>query len=130
MIYRTRENPCNLADQRKEEQLWILEGSATWVLPMSPVHCVTHVSGPDHTEVSGPARIRTWDQRIVTESGISDQAMNFLNENQGEPVKATRWPQGRNKGVLPRCCRGGGGPLRVSVDLTGDRQADNLPSLW
>ena len=86
--------------------------------------------GTQTLEVSGPARIRTWDQRIVTESGISDQAMNFLNENQGEPVKATRWPQGRNKGVLPRCCRGGGGPLRVSVDLTGDRQADNLPSLW
>lgn len=58
------------------------------------------------------------------------QVTNFLNEHQGEPVKATRWPQERNKGVLPRCCRGGAGPLRVSVDLRGDHQADNLPSLW
>ena len=86
MIYRTRENPCNLADQRKEEQLWILEGSATWVLPMSPVHCVTHVSGPDPGLSGAPGGTRTPD--LLVRRGISRTTPAHSRRQQ--PMKSTR----------------------------------------
>jgi|SRR5215813_9428619 len=75
----------------------------------------------------------TTEQRVnsVSLSFTEELVTEFASfEGVCEPEKATRWPQKRNKGVLPRCCRGGAGPLRVSVDLRGDRRADNLPSLW
>jgi hypothetical protein len=37
---------------------------------MYPVHCVTHVSGPDPSRISGPGRIRTYDQRIMSSKKV------------------------------------------------------------